>query len=57
MFGVPIDGPTSVMCDNQSDAKNASVPSSMLSKKHNSTCYHNVGYSFAAGWIGISWIK
>ena len=40
MFGVPIDGATSVMSDNQSITKNATVPASMLSKKHNSICYH-----------------
>ena len=32
MFGVPIDGATSVYCDNQSVTKNATVPASTLSK-------------------------
>ena len=33
MMGVPLDGPTSVYCDNESVTKNASVPESTLSKK------------------------
>jgi hypothetical protein len=35
MFGVPLDGPTKVLCDNQGVVKNASIPESVLSKKHN----------------------
>ena len=57
MFGVPINGATSVMCENQSVAKNATVPASTLSKKHNSICYHEVRESAASGWINIAWIK
>ena len=57
MFGVPIDGATSVYCDNQSVTKNATVPASTLSKKHNSICYHKVRESVASGWISIAWIK
>ena len=57
MFGVPIDGATSVYCDNQSVTKNATVPASTLSKKHNSICYHKVGECVASGWISIAWIK
>ena len=57
MFGVPIDGATSVCCDNQSVTKNATVPASTLSKKHNSICYHKVGECVASGWISIAWIK
>ena len=30
MFGVPIDGATSVYCDNQSVTKNVTVPASTL---------------------------
>jgi hypothetical protein len=37
MFGVPVDGPADVFCDNQGMVKNASIPESALSKKHNST--------------------
>ena len=57
IFGVSIDGTTSVMCDNQSVMKNATVPTSMLSKKHNSICYHKVRESVASRWINNAWIK
>ena len=50
MFDVPINGATSVMCDNQTITKNANVPASMLSKKHNSIYYHKVRESVASGW-------
>ena len=48
MFGIPIDGPTDVLCDNQSVVTNSSVPESTLSKKHNSICYHQVREACAA---------
>ena len=38
MFGVPINGATSVYRDNQSVTKNVTVPVSTLSKTHNSIC-------------------
>ena len=34
MFGIPIDNPTYVFCDNQSVITNATVPGSKLKKKH-----------------------
>ena len=40
IFGVPIDGPADVFCDNQSVVTNVSIPSSVLNKKHNSIFYH-----------------
>ena len=40
MFGVAIDGPADVFCDNQSVVTNVSIHSSVLNKKHNSICYH-----------------
>ena len=57
MFGVPIDGPTSVFCDNQSVTKNVSIPSSQLNKKHNAICYHKVRESVASGWLRVGWIE
>jgi len=56
MFGVPIDGPTLVFCDNQSVTNNVSVPTSLLSKKHNAICYHKVRECVAAGWLRVGWI-
>jgi hypothetical protein len=42
MFGIPIDGPANVFCDNESVFKNASLAESRLKKKHNSVCFHRV---------------
>ena len=39
MFGIPIEGPTNVFCDNEAMLKNNTIPKSMLKKKHNSICY------------------
>ena len=36
MFGVPINGPDDVFCDNQSVVTNVSIPSYVLINKHNS---------------------
>jgi hypothetical protein len=54
MFGIPIDGPTNVFCDNEAVVKNASVPESTLKKKHNAIAYHRVREAIAAGTIRIS---
>ena len=40
MFGIPMEGPTNVFCDNEAVFKNTSIPDSMLKKKHTSICYH-----------------
>ena len=40
MFGVPVAGPTDVMCDNNSVINNAQRP--VLSKKHLPICFHQV---------------
>ncbi|KAI2499224.1 Reverse transcriptase (RNA-dependent DNA polymerase) [Fragilaria crotonensis] len=49
MFGVPLEGPAQVFCDNQGVVKNASVPESVLTKKHNAVNYHAVREAAAAG--------
>ena len=55
MFGILIDGPTSVYCDNQAVVLNTTMPESMLKKKHNSIAYHRVREAVAAGTIQITW--
>ena len=40
MFGVPVDGPTNVFCDNEAVYKNTVLPESTLKKKHHSISYH-----------------
>ena len=42
MFGVPLDGPSDVMCDNQGVVNNTSFPQYILGKKHNAVNYHGV---------------
>ena len=40
MFGIPIEGPTYVFCDNELVYKNVSIPESVLKNKHHSIAYH-----------------
>ena len=53
MFGIPLEGPANVFCDNEGVFKNASIASSVLKKKHNSIAYHKCRESIAAGIISI----
>ena len=53
MFGVLIDGPTNVFCDNCRVVKNASIPESTLLKKHNAINYHAVREAAAAGILQV----
>ena len=53
MFGVPVEGPTNVFCDNNGVVKNASIPHSMLQKKHNTINYHSIREAVAAGIIRV----
>lgn len=55
-FGVPIDGPAEIFCDNKSVVNNASVPASVLNKRHNAICYHRVREAQAADIIRVGWI-
>ena len=53
MFGVPLDGPTYVMCDNQGVVKNTSLPQSTLRKKHNAVNYYMVREAAATGILRV----
>jgi len=53
-FGVPIEGPTDVFCDNESVFKNVSTPESTLKKKHLGICYHRSREAVAAGVIRVA---
>ena len=57
MFGVQINGPGDVFCDNQSVVTNVSIPSSILNRKHNSICYQRVREAHTAGTIRVGWIS
>ena len=53
MFGVEIDGPCNVFCDNQGMVKNSSIPESTLMKKHNAVNYHVVREAAVAGMLHV----
>ena len=53
MFGVPLDGPADVLCDNQSVVLNSSQLDSALNKKHNALAYHATRWAVAAGVIRV----
>jgi hypothetical protein len=48
MIGVPIEGTTSVLRDNESVFKNVSRPDYVLHKKHNSIAHHKTRVAQAA---------
>ena len=49
MFGVPINGPARIFCDNKSVVINTSFPNSPLKKKHCAVAYGKVKSAIAAG--------
>jgi hypothetical protein len=55
MFGIPIEGPTNVLGDNESVVNSASRVDARLHKKHNAICFHTVREAAAAGWIRVGW--
>ena len=48
-FGVPIDGSTDILCDNEAVYKNASTPESQLRKKHHIILYQMSREAVASG--------
>ena len=54
MFGIPIEGPTNVFCDNEAVTKNVTIPESTLKKKHNSIAYHRTREAVAAETIRVT---
>ena len=53
MFGVPIDGPTSVFCENEAVYENTVLPESTLNKKHHSIAYHRCREAVSAQTIQV----
>ena len=49
MFGIPLDGPANVFCDNEAVYRNTAMVESKLKRKHNSICFHLVREAVAAG--------
>ena len=54
MFGVPIEGPTYVFCDNELLYKNVSTSESVLRKKHHIIAYHRCREAIASSTIRIA---
>ena len=54
MFGIPIEGPTNVYCDNEAVTQNTTIPESTLKKKHYSIAYHHSHEAVAAGTIRVT---
>jgi hypothetical protein len=54
MMGIPLDGSTSVFCDNEGVVKNTTVPESPLNKKHVAICYHRCREALAAGFVQLA---
>jgi hypothetical protein len=54
MFGVPIEGPTNVFCDNKAVFRNTPLPESTLKKKHHSIAYHRCWEAVVAGPVGVA---
>jgi hypothetical protein len=54
MFGVPVDGPTNIFCDNGAVVVNTTRPESTLSKRHHSIAYHRVREAVAAETVRVS---
>ena len=49
MFGVPLNGPARVFCDNEAVTKSSSYAETTLKKKHCSIAYHRIREAVAAG--------
>ena len=54
MFGVSIDGPASVLCDNEAVYKNIFISESVLRKKHHSIAYHRCREAVAGKVIQVA---
>jgi hypothetical protein len=54
MFGVPIEGATTVFCDNEAVCKNTTRLESTLTKKHHCIAYHRSREAVAAGTVRVS---
>ena len=54
MFGVTINRPTNMYCDNKAFYSNATIQESVLSKKHHSCAYHVFQEALASGMVRIA---
>ena len=54
MFGIPVEEPDNVYCDNEAVTKNTTIQESTLKNKHHSMAYHRCQESVAAGTVHVS---
>jgi hypothetical protein len=54
MFGIPIDGPANIYCDNGGVVTNCTKPEFTSNKKQNAIAYHKVREAVAQGTIRIA---
>ena len=54
MFGIPLEGPMNIFCDNEAVFKNASIPDSTLKKKHTSICFHRCREAVASHTVWVA---
>ena len=54
MFGILIEGPSNMICDNEYIYKNVSTPESTFKKKNVSICYHKCREAVATGVVYIA---
>jgi len=57
MMGIPILGPSQILCDNKGVVLSTSLPSSTLKKKHNAIAYHRVREAVAAKVVKVSHVN
>ena len=53
LMGIPVEGATSILCDNESVVKSTSKAEARLNKKHQAICWHAVREAAATGWLKI----
>ena len=54
MMGFPMEGPTSLFCDNSVVVTNTTTPESTLKRNHTSISYHRCREAHAAGTVQIT---
>ena len=53
MFGIPVNSPANIFCDNRSVVMSISKAEARLNKKHNAICFHRIGEAAARGMIRV----
>ena len=54
MFGIPVEDPMNVFCDNESIFKNMTIPDLTLKKKHTSICCHQSREAVTSGTVQVA---